>query len=67
MTTAQLVAGLLLQALQTAGQYAALQAKAAQEGRELTIDDLKTLQLDDDAARAALEAAIARHEAAAGA
>lgn len=45
--------------LQSAGRYAALARQAAAEGRDISAEEVKAMQAVDDAAKGALDAAIA--------
>lgn len=48
----------------SASRYAAIARQAAAEGRDVSDDEIKALQGEDDAARATLDAAIAARRAA---
>ncbi len=50
--------------LGSAGRYAAMARQAAAEGRDISPDEIKALQGLDDAAKGALDAAIAARRAA---
>lgn len=49
--------------LTSAGRYAALARQAAAEGRDISDDEVKAMQNLDDAAKDALDAAIAARRA----
>lgn len=61
VNAASAIAGLLLTALQAAQSYASVINKAAQEGREVNVADLKALRDVDGIVDAGLEAAITAH------
>jgi len=63
MANAAILINLLLGLLDRASTIGALFAKAQSEGRDITDAELDALVADDDAARAALDAAIAKARA----
>jgi hypothetical protein len=63
MGNALLLLNVLVPLLQQANQIGALLAKAQAEGRDVTDAELDTLVAGDDAAKAALAAAIAKARA----
>lgn len=50
--------------LGSAGRYAAMARQAAAEGRDISPEEIKAMQVLDDAAKDSLDAAIAAREAA---
>lgn len=60
MNNALLLTQLLLQAATQVQQFGALLAKAHAEGRDVTDDELNALVAADDAAKARLDALIAK-------
>lgn len=61
VSTADLLASLILQGLASAQAMVELQTKARAEGRDVTADELAALRSADMAVRADLDAAIAAH------
>lgn len=61
LNAATTLIGLLLTATSAAQQYAGVLQKAQAEGRDVTVDDLKSLRATDGTVDAALEAAIVAH------